>query len=246
MSVIQVGDNFTNNQGCKAIVIEYINSRKVLIEFLDNHQHRMFVEAADLRKGNFKNPYMPNVYGVGYIGYGKHKAKLNGKHFPVYRAWHSMLQRCYDEKLHKNRPTYQDCIVCPEWHNFQVFADWYLSQANCNDGYHLDKDLLVEGNKVYSPETCVLAPIEINALLGNLNSSRGDLPVGVGFDKRDCTYSAQLNIDNVQVRIGTFSNPQDASQAYQAAKKANIKRMALEWQDRIDKRLFDALMAKAA
>ena len=44
------------------------------------------------------------------------------------------------------------------------------------DGKHLDKDLLVCNNKVYSPETCVFVPREINQFLTKSNNSRGKYP----------------------------------------------------------------------
>lgn len=33
------------------------------------------------------------------------------------------------------------------------------------EGWHLDKDILLKGNKVYSPETCAFVPAKINSLL---------------------------------------------------------------------------------
>lgn len=73
---------------------------------------------------------------------------------PYYRAWQSMLVRAYSKSYHKRRPTYIGCSVSEEWKTFSNFKSWMEGQVW--EGKQLDKDLLVEGNKVYSEETCVL------------------------------------------------------------------------------------------
>jgi hypothetical protein len=45
----------------------------------------------------------------------------------------------------------------------------------------LDKDILYKGNKIYSPDTCVFVPQEINALFVKNDANRGDLPIGVFY-----------------------------------------------------------------
>ena len=64
-----------------------------------------------------------------------------------------MFDRCYYSGYQDNNPTYRGCTVAEEWHNFQNFAKWY--EDNYIEGYQLDKDIKVEGNKVYGPDTCM-------------------------------------------------------------------------------------------
>ena len=69
-----------------------------------------------------------------------------------------MVQRCYDKDVHKKyKPEYKDKSVCEEWLNYSNFRIWFEEHyVPCkNNQIDLDKDLLVQGNKVYSPETCV-------------------------------------------------------------------------------------------
>ncbi len=69
-----------------------------------------------------------------------------------------MVQRCYDKKIHKKyKPEYKDKSVCEEWLNYSNFRIWFDEHyvPYKNNQIDLDKDLLVQGNKVYSPETCV-------------------------------------------------------------------------------------------
>ena len=108
-----------------------------------------------------KNPYHPAVYGIGYIGEGE------GEKGRVYNIWKKVLQRCYSKEYHIKKPTYIGCSVVKEWLNFQNFAKWYKKnyKPETMEGWHLDKDILVKGNKIYSPETCCFVPADINSLL---------------------------------------------------------------------------------
>lgn len=93
------------------------------------------------------------VYGVGFNSSGAFKSSEKGAHTKVYATWKSMLMRCYSEKYHVKFPTYIDCIVCDEWLDFQIFAEWFAS--NYIKGMQIDKDIRVSGNKIYSPEFCL-------------------------------------------------------------------------------------------
>ena len=244
---VKVGDVFLNNQGCKAVVIEYINAKNVLVEFQDNIKHRTYAKVQHLKNGKFKNPFHPQVYGVGYVGVGKYSAKVSGSNTLEYDLWHAMMKRCYDQKYHAKRPTYIDCTVCKDWYNFQVFAEWANNQPCFARGYQLDKDLIIDFNKEYSPEACCLAPSEINNILLSGTSNRSEYHTGVTFNKNKNKFAARVNIGSRKVQfLGYFLNIDDAIAAYKKAKGDHIKNIALIWQNRIDKRLFDALMAKAA
>ena len=242
---VKIGDTFITKEGCTLVVVEYNDQKDVLVEFIDEFRHRFKTSSNSLRKGLIKNPFHPSVCGVGYLGVGDFRCSLDSIVTQEYAKWHRMIHRCYDAKFHEKNPTYKDCMVCDDWHNFQNFAEWYTKQKGYDENYELDKDLLISGNKVYSPDTCMLAPSQINSLLLDCGARRGEYPVGVCYDKKLGKFKAQISIDGKPRHIGFFKTVEQASEAYQIAKKANIKRMALEWQDRIDKRLFDALMAKA-
>ena len=84
-----------------------------------------------------------------------------------------MFVRCYDDKYQLRQPTYIGCSVSEDFCNFQNFAEWYSHyKYECKYPLEIDKDLLYEGNKIYSPKTCCLLPKEINS---TLNSKRHDL-----------------------------------------------------------------------
>ena len=99
--------------------------------------------------------YHRGLCGIGYSG-----MKMNTEmcHSVSYYKWKNMVQRCYDKKVHKKyKPEYKDKSVCEEWLNYSNFKIWFDEHyvACKNNQIDLDKDLLVQGNKVYSPETCV-------------------------------------------------------------------------------------------
>lgn len=64
--------------------------------------------------------------------------------------------------LPKNKPTYEGCTVCDEWLYFSNFKKWF--DENYIEGFQLDKDIIIRGNKVYSPQTCCFVPKEINII----------------------------------------------------------------------------------
>lgn len=233
------GDVFTTNEGGSVTVVEYRGAFEVVIKHDDSHEHIATVTAQHLRNGGVRNPYRPSVYGIGFMGVGEHPASVNGKDTPAYKTWSSMLRRCHCPKLHARKPTYANCSVHPNWHNFQVFAEWFERQyfATC---WHLDKDLIVEGNKIYSADNCVFVPSQLNTLLTDCGNARSDLPQGVSPNGKG--YLAKLRIDGKRHSLGTYATPEEAFQVYKKAKEANVKRMAEQYKFLIDPRVYDSLM----
>lgn len=157
----------------------------------------------------------------------------------AWRRWESMLLRCYGKDYKNHRPTYIGCSVCKEWHKFSNFKRWF--DNNYIEGYHLDKDILVRDNKVYSPETCCFIPHDINTLLLNRGRDRGLYPIGVS--KQGNKYQAKLNIYGSNKYIGLFDTIDEAFDAYKREKENHIKEKATDYYNRglIDKRVKDAL-----
>lgn len=182
------------------------------------------------------------VYGIGFNSRGKYKATIGGKRTKSYTTWLNMLQRTYYLKYHVINPTYLGCSVSNEWLEYQVFAEWFSNHEYSNHGYQLDKDLLLPGNKIYSPDTCCFVPRQLNTLILDSGATRGDYPQGVSFHKASNKFRADVKVDGGQKGLGLFDTEQEAYNAYKVVKEANIKRMALEWQDRIADNVFNALM----
>lgn len=159
-----------------------------------------------------------------------------------YRLWTNMLVRSYDEKLHQRYPTYLDCETSSEFLFFSKFYNWCQNQIGFNQpNFELDKDLLEKGNREYHPDKCVFIPREINSALKTKKRSRGDLPIGV-TKKNFSSYVAQLNDSLGKIYLGSFSNPEQAFQAYKHAKENHIKLLAEKYRDQIDPRAYEALL----
>ena len=158
--MIKVGEIYeTNNYGTLE-VIEYVNSTRVRVRFIDTGYER-YAQTGCILRGQVKDLLAPSVCGLGYLGCGGYSTTVSGTHTKMYATWVRMFERCYDPKFLARMPTYIGCTVTKEWHNFQVFAKWF--EEHYIDGYHLDKDIKVPGNKLYSPDTCMFVTQAQNA-----------------------------------------------------------------------------------
>lgn len=185
------------------------------------------------------------IQGVGYNN-GEYPAKVDGKNTKIYKLWGNMLRRCYNEKEHLRNPTYIGCTVSENFKSYSYFHGWCEKQVGFGlDGFALDKDLLVKGNKFYSEDTCVFIPQNLNKLLIKRDKTRGELPIGVALksgykSKPYVTYCC----DGLgkKIHLGYYSVPTEAFLAYKEYKENLIKQLAKEYKGQIDERAYQALM----
>ena len=154
------------------------------------------------------------------------------------RYWYSMLRRCYSNKVHDKYPSYRNCKVCNEWLLFSGFKKWF--DEHYVEGWCLDKDILIKGNKVYSPETCCFVPNELNLIFSH-KPRKIKLPQGVTLNKQG-KYVARISIHGKETRLGQFNTPEEAFQSYKKAKEEWIKEVANKYKDQLEPRVYDALM----
>ena len=167
------------------------------------------------------------IYGVGindadYLV----QPKVNGKKVtcPFYSKWKEMLRRCYSVKFLEKQPTYTGCTVIEGWLLFSNFKVWMMNKDW--QGNELDKDLLIQGNKVYSPDNCLFVTRAINLLLNENKAARGKYPQGVDFHKASDKYKASVRIKGKQKYLGLFDTPKEAFEVYKKAKYEIIKEVA--------------------
>lgn len=240
------GQIYFNHFGTPYKIIEYIKNNNIIIEFQDEHHIRKQVSLKEMLSGHILNPYDKIICGIGYYGdihINTHTDKLYDK---SYNVWSKIIKRCYDEKQHLLQPTYQDCIVCDEWHNFKNFREWYLShyyQVDNNERMCVDKDILFKGNKIYSPQTCCIVPNEINVLFTKTDKKRGQYPIGVYYKKRDCKFIAQCKHggQKSQKHLGSYNTPEEAFKAYKKYKEQYIKQVADKYKQYLEPRVYQAL-----
>lgn len=231
-----------NNFGSKMTLIKYNNALDVDVMF-ENGYIKHNVRKWCFDKGKVYSPYERRVYGVGYLGEGSYEySYLERK---IYKTWKSMLQRGYDCRLKNKYKTYRDVLVCEDWHNFQNFAEWF--ERNYyevkNDSVSLDKDILVKGNKLYSPDTSIFVPSRINNLFTRSDKARGKYPIGVTKDGNK--YVAMISITKNEIKnrhiIGKYETPLEAFKSYKKYKESLIKEIADEYREEIPKKLYDAM-----
>ena len=239
----------TNNQGCKMTILKYKNSKDIDIIFSDGTiiKHKSYTSF--LKKSVF-NPNNRDVYGIGYFGIGEYNAydysnnkKIN--HKEIYEVWRNMFERCYaNRENYKNWDSYKDVFVDKSFHCFQDFSSWYNDNKWINNiKLCLDKDILKKGNKIYSKDTCILVPQDINKLFIKNNKARNGLPIGVSLSK-DGKYRARYKKNNKEISLGTYANEIDAFLAYKKEKENHIKQVADDYANKypnFPKRLYDAM-----
>lgn len=239
----RLGETRINNLGSAMTIIQYINSNSVIVQFVKSGYITSTTYNSFLT-GSVKCPYDRSVYGIGYIGIGRYKiTDEDGKQTGAYSTWRRMLERSYSAKYHERKPTYKDVEVCEEWHDFQNFAEWYEDnyyEIECQQ-MHLDKDIIVKGNRVYSPETCVFAPEKINALFRHSKKNKG-LPIGVHYIEAMKKYKASCSFGDGRFLTQLCDNPYDAFDCYKIFKEKRIKEVAEEFKGRIPKKLYEAMI----
>ena len=223
-------------------IVSYKGYNNVVVEFLETGYQKL-CQNKEIKTGAVKDKLLPSVLGVGIVG-DKYNCKINGKYVKEYQLWTDMLKRCYGEKRHLRHPTYKDCEVSDNFKSYEHFYDWCNKQIGFdNEGWQLDKDLLTKGNKVYSEDTCVFIPKEINLALTKSDKIRGEYPIGVCWHKKGKAFVAQVSKNTVKrEHLGSFKTELEAFNAYKEAKESFIKEQANKWKDKIDERAYNALM----
>ena len=111
------------------------------------------------------------------------------------------------------------------------------------EGKQLDKDILFQGNKEYSPSTCVFVDGIVNNFLLDSAAIRGDWPIGVCWNERDQKFQSNCCNPFTKKRehLGLFHCP---NQAHLAWKKRKHE-LACQLADvQTDERVAEALRAR--
>jgi len=233
----RTGEKHITKEGYEIEIIEYFNRRNCTIQF-KNEVILKKKSYSSILNGTIRNPYHISFFGKGYKGECNDREYVKVNLTRIESIWNNILVRCYSEDYRSKKNAYKDVTVCEEWHNFQNFAKWY--EENYIEGFQLDKDILVKGNKIYSPENCCFVPQEINKLFTKSDSSRGDLPIGVRVTKNK-KYQARVTKNNTSCYLGTFNTVEEAFQAYKVAKEEYIKEVADRWKGQITEEVYHAM-----
>lgn len=168
----------TTNSGLVTVIgqdgtpcIDYkgrLRYNRFIVQFADGTI--ISVDRSALNRGDVENPNRKTVYNRGSLGIGNYEAYVNHKPSKEYVVWISMFTRCYNPDTWINHPQYKECEVDERWWNFQNFceelkliegfSDWVIHGSK---QFHLDKDILVKGNKLYTLSRCKFVTVLENS-----------------------------------------------------------------------------------
>lgn len=245
---------YQNNFISKASIIHNRKYDYSLVEYIDAHRkvkiicpiHGLFEQNPNNHLNGQGCPSCKKFnnrklkYGVGVFDWHKHIGR-NDKEYKSYKKWSAILERVYSEKLHIKHSSYKNCSLCKEWHLYSNFKKWF--DENYIEVYSLDKDILVKGNKMYSPEKCCFVPSSINTLIIKNDAKRGQYPIGVCLHN-GVSYIAQMTLNGKHITIGIYHTPLEAFEAYKKVKEGYIKEIAEKYfsEGKIAQRVYEALM----
>lgn len=231
-----IGKIFKTNQCGDVLVVDYVDYKNVIIKFQDGTV--VPCRSGDLLNGEVRNPMQPEFRGVGFIGIGQYNFKSRAG-----LKWATMMQRCYDKKYLAKKPTYIGCSVEHSWHNLQNFAEWYEKLKYNEPNWELDKDLLIRGNKIYSEETCVMLPREINSAINiHTLSKKSGLPAGVTTINSKGKFRAQCHVGGKQERSRVSTSIDYCFQWYREKKLEELAKLAEYWKEHLDPRAYEAIL----
>lgn len=244
---IQNKTRFKSNSFGEFIIIGYESSKSIEVEFVNTKYTGLF-ELSKIRVGGLSDKFVPTLFDVGILG-GKYSTRLNNKSKYEYVLWRNMLMRCYDKKLHKTLTTYKECEASKNFKYYDYFHNWCHQQIGFRsfddegNTFHIDKDLLCKGNKLYSEDTCIFLPREVNIALTKREKLRGTSPLGVSFNTQNKMFRARISRNKgVESVLGDFDTEFEAFNVYKQAKESYLKQLAIKWCGKIDPRAYEALM----
>lgn len=114
-----------------------------------------------------------------------------------------------------------------------------------NGRMRLDKDILVKGNKIYSPENCVIVPETINVAFA-YKRDNSTLPPGISVRKENGKFRVRCNIidengKSKTVSLGNYFTVEEAFSVYKKFKEDYFKTLAERYKEYIPSKLYKAL-----
>lgn len=206
LSKVRVRYSYNNKHGNDTDTLLY---RKLLDTIED-----VIVDTTNKKRGNDRISRVRDAFEEGY--------QVSSQD-PLYRVWSAMIARGESSAVKAVRKSYVDVKCCDEWLSFSNFREWAITQKW--KGRVLDKDLLVYGNKIYSPETCLFIDQRINSFIPICTKETKYLGVTTRTNPRSPSeelkpYSAKImDFDtDKRIHLGSYADPIMAHKQYQRAK----------------------------
>ena len=145
----------------------------------------------------------------------RHGDSSDGTKHPIYNAYLHMIERCYKPNTKQyHRYGGKGIYVCEEWKNsYAKFKEWSLNNG-WKKGLEIDKDIMSNGNNMYSPETCKWVTHIENMQYTERASGKTGIKY-ISQDKRKAkvgnkSFFGQRNIMGVRYATSYFHTPEEA------------------------------------
>lgn len=192
-----------------------------------------FINSVDYRPDGWEPKWMKkSMFGIGYLGCSD--VDVQGT---IYRKWANMMQRCYSEVTHKLKPYYKNCRVCEEWWNFSNFREWYRENIIEGRQFDLDKDILVQGNNVYSPNTCALVTHYANTVF-----QRRGIETNIVQCVTTGKFNASATILGKIKEIGAYETREEAERQLLLYRKEFINQFAKKNRNKVPNKVYEAMV----
>lgn len=228
----RVGSVHKCKEGYTLTIIKYEGHRNITVQFNTKDKSiKSGLYYGNILRGTVKNNYFPKYCNIGFLGEGKYTVKHKS-----YKTWSNMIRRVYC--LDNKNLSYKNVIVSEKWHNFQNFAEWF--DNNYIVDFELDKDILSNNNRLYSPETCCFIPKTLNSILKRSKKSNRNLSEGV--TKKGDKFQVRLVTNGKRISLGTFNTENEASFIYKKEKIKYIKTLADRYKNVINYNVYLKLL----
>lgn len=158
-----IGDIYENYKGHKFKIIEILPNNFRMVKFIDTG-YVTRCHTSSIKEMTVKDYLVPTIANVGIIDF------KGGTNHKLYHRWHDMICRCYDKDWHDYK-TYgaRGVTVDTRWHKLSNYIedisklenyDMILKEGN---KWHIDKDILFPGNKIYSKDRVKIVPCGENS-----------------------------------------------------------------------------------
>jgi len=225
-----MGETNKNKFGTEMKIVEHGNWYNTTIEFQDEHRFRRNVCYGDFKLGKVRNPYDRILYGEGFLGEGA-PTRVDKIEVPAYRIWRDIIRRCYSSERRPRQGSYKNCIVSESWKNYSNFYKWYNNHIyQCRDKLQLDKDLLSNGKKIYSEETCMIVPYKINRFCVMSKVIGATYTKNKKWRSRICT-----------TELGIFDKKEDAQRMYLKEKNRLFYELVEDYQSELPTDVYNKL-----
>jgi len=167
------------------------------------------------------------------------RSRINGKFTWTTSGvvWNGIKERCTEgSKRHTISPKYKGTLN--DFVGFQEFANWHMKQVGYGLGYDLDADMLKNGAKRYSEDTCLLIPSALNRFIQSYRKSKDGLHQGISRSHKGllmkCSFTHNDGKEVVVQKIFKEQDLQQAMQEYAKVKNQN----ADVWRERLNSNLY--------